>query len=182
MTTTIDTSKKLITPPLVKNQISVTEIPKKLYEYFLAKKITEEIKIEHYTGIVGRWCELVTDSKNERQKVILCLIERTDGDAAEVKFCLHSWYPKDNLYFGDDHDFEIFAVPESRGWNCIDGESFEEVLSYQTKNSIQNRILANHPITEYIALALLEMKSLLQVKTFEIVQQKFVDNDLTPPR
>ncbi len=37
---------KLATPPLSKNQISITEIPRELYSHFYSKKIGDVIKTE----------------------------------------------------------------------------------------------------------------------------------------
>lgn len=176
----IEIRKKLVAPVLLNNQMSITEIPRKLYEHFSVKKITGETKTET-NGEIRLWCELPINSTDKTDKVIAIFTERDDGDAIETKFALTPWYPDDEHY-GDSYDFEIFAIPQSKGWSHGKGSRFIEVLSYQTKNCIRNPLVANHPLADYIALALIKMRNLLKVHASEIVRQEFIDNAPKAPR
>lgn len=173
-----DIQKKLISPELSGNQFSITEIPRKLYAHFYPNRIGNEIKTETM-GEIRLWFELPTNPNDKTDKVIAVFTELNDDEAIETKFALMPWYPSDEHY-RDSYDFEIFAVPQSKGWSLSEGCRFIETLSYQTKNSIRNPLIANHPLVDYIALALIEMRNLL--KNYKIVRQEFIDNAPKPPR
>lgn len=171
---------KLATPALSKNQISITEIPRELYSHFYSKKIGDVIKTETW-GETRLWFELPVSDDDKTDKVIAIFTERSTGISVETRFALMPWYPgsgKDD--FGGSYDFEIFAKPQSKGWTLGEGNRSIEVLSYQTKNSIRNPLVANHPMVDYIAMAIVEMRRLLKEKASMIVRQEFIDNAPKP--
>ncbi len=167
-----DIQKKLASPKLSTGQISITEIPRKLYYHFYSSRIGNEVTTET-GGEIRLWFELPTNSTDKNDKVIVVFTELNDGEAVETKFALMTWYPNDDHY-RNTYDFEIFAIPQSRGWSHSEGSRFIETLSYQTKNSVTNPLVANHPLVDYIALALIEMRNLL--KDTSIVCREFIDN------
>lgn len=172
----------MVSPPLSDEQISITEIPRELYSLFYSQKIGDERKTETW-GEIRLWFELPTNADDKTDKVIAVFIERYDGDALETKFALMPWYPTSEEHFGESYDFEIFAKPQSIGWTPWEGNRFIEVLSYQTKDSnSSNLLVANHPMTDYVALELNEMRKLLKEKAPLIVRQEFIDNAPKPPR
>ena len=170
--------KELVSKPLLTDQISITEITRELYKHFFVKKISEEIKTET-NGEIRLWCELSVNSNNKTDKVIMVFTEEFDGDAVQTKFAFMSWFPQ-NEHYRDFYDFEIFAVPQSKGWSLGEGSRFTEVLSYRTQSINSRPLDANHPMTDYIALALTKMMSL--IKNLKIVQQEFIDHAAKAPR
>jgi hypothetical protein len=170
--------KRLISPALSGNQFSITEIPRKLYAHFYKNRIGNEVKTETW-GEIRLWFELPTNSNDKTDKVIAVFTEMNDNEAIETKFALMPWYPADE-HFGNLYDFEIFAVPQSKGWSHGEGNRFIETLSYQTKNDLNHPLVANHPMVDYIAQALIEMRNIL--KDPVIVRQEFIDNAPKPPR
>ncbi|MDE2031035.1 MAG: hypothetical protein KGI58_02110 [Patescibacteria group bacterium] len=170
---TTDIRKKLISPKLLSDQISITEIPKKIYEHFYTKRISEEIKRIESDGKIRLWYRLQIKPEYKNDQVIASFIKRDDGDAIETRFTLMTWYPPLER-FGDPYDFEIFSNLQSRGWSHNDGNRFIEVLSYRTNTINNHAIEANHSLTDYVAMALIEMRNLLMDK--KIVQQEFIDN------
>ena len=163
--------KVLATPALTGEQISIVEIPRQLYQHFYAKRIGDEMKTET-NGEIRLWFELPTDDKN---KVVAVFTELDDDDAMETKFGLITWYPPEEQFM-HFYDFEVLAVLKSRQWSYGDGNRFVETLLYRTQDSL----IANHPLADYAALALIEMRNLL--KNPLIVCQEFIDHAKKPPR
>lgn len=175
---TLEISKRLVSPELKNDQISITEIPRMLYSHFYKKKISAEIKTETI-GEIRLWCELPT--KTGSQQVILIFTEEYDDDAVKTKFALSTWYPSEEEY-RDQYDFEIFSLPTSQGWNHGEGSRFVESISLKTKSTNLSSIDANHEIVNYMAEALIEMKKILARLAEKIVYREFVDGSSRPPR
>ncbi|HEY0980001.1 MAG TPA: hypothetical protein VGE18_01175 [Candidatus Paceibacterota bacterium] len=171
--------KKLASPPLVIDQDSITEIPRKLYEFFYKQRIGESVKTEE--GPEMRvWCELPAHSKNKKDKVIVVFTESIDGDSTETRCAFTRAYPCE-VNHANVYEFEIFARPESKGWKYSEGSRFIETLSYRTYPINGKTLPADHPMTDYVAQALLKMRRLIKGRP-GIIRQEFVDHAAKAPR
>jgi hypothetical protein len=170
--------KELVSQTLTGTQKSICIIPELLYKGFLSKKIGEEVVSEH-GGQTTRWYEVKTGSDDKTEKVCVIFTEQMDGDAMETKFALMPWYPRDEHY-RNFYDLEILAKPESKGWTLSEGSRFIETLSWNTQVVNNHPLLVNHPMTDWVAAALLETRRLL--KSLDLVRQEFIDHAPKPPR
>ncbi len=161
------------------DQDSITEIPRKLYEFFYKQRIGESVKTEE--GPEMRvWCELPAHSKNKKDKVIVVFTESFDGDSTETRLAFTPGYPSD-VNHANFYEFEILARPESKGWSHGEGGRFIETLSYRTNPVNGYTLNWEHPITDYIVQALVKMRRMIKDR-HGIIRQEFVDHAARPPR
>ncbi len=175
---TLEITKKLTGPGLTNDQISVTEIPRMVYNYFFPKKISSEIKTET-AGEIRLWCRL--PKRIREQEVILIFTEEYEDDAVKTKFALSTEIPAEDEY-RQLYDFEICAGPKFQDWNHGEGSHFIETLSIKTKSVNISSIDANHEIVDYIVESLRKMREILKNKNGEIVYREFADGANRPPR
>lgn len=178
METLSEVRKRLVSPPLTSNQISVTEIPRMVYHSFSNKRIGEEQE-SIVDGEKRLWIELPTI--NPKEKVILIFTEEFDDDTVRTKVGLIPWYPSKHEP-RQQYDFEIIASTKSQGWSFGVGNKFIECISLKTRCVNIFLVPMDHQISDYIAEMIFETRRIIIQYGERIVYREFVDGAQRPPR